>query len=191
MKIQALRIGSVANGIPFDKVTYRRTELPSGKMIESLGEPMYVAKAEGWHMQHALYRLNGDYNPLHIGTYFVCVKLPVVLRHSLSFFLLDFPPGRPPAGRKRITSPIETYTLQTLLWVNNLDSLASSAMVLRCTPCQHELFLQNCATTIHYPSSRCLHMSAVRLYLVVSRKAWLACDPNVELEKKKKTRIRE
>ena len=27
-------------------------------------------------------------------------------------------------------------------------------------------------------------MSAVRLYLVVSRKAWLACDPNVELEKK-------
>ena len=90
MKIQALRIGSVANGIPFDKVTYRRTELPSGKMIESLGEPTYVAKAEGWRMQHALYRLNGDYNPLHIGMYFVCVKLPVVLRHSLSILSSRF-----------------------------------------------------------------------------------------------------
>ena len=59
----------MANGVPFDKVTYARIELPSNKPIGSLGEPTCVAKAEGWRMQHALYRLNGDYNPLHIRAY--------------------------------------------------------------------------------------------------------------------------
>ena len=58
----------MANGVPFDKVNYMRIELP--KPIKSLGEPTYTATAEGWHMQHVLYRLNGDYNPLHIGAFF-------------------------------------------------------------------------------------------------------------------------
>jgi len=90
MILQALRIGSVANGVPFDKVTYARVEIPSNKPIESLGEPTCVAKAEGWRMQHALYRLNGDYNPLHIhpsvGKQF---GFPGVVSHGLATYSMS------------------------------------------------------------------------------------------------------
>lgn len=53
----------------FDKVTYTRPQPP--RPISELGPPTYTTRAQGWAMQHALYRLNGDYNPLHIRTFFL------------------------------------------------------------------------------------------------------------------------
>lgn len=54
----------VANGTPFDKVTSEPTSLP--KPIASLGRPTWIATAPTWPEQSVVYRLNRDYNYLHI-----------------------------------------------------------------------------------------------------------------------------
>jgi len=64
MIAQARYLKGVANGAPFDK-TIAEGFAP-GAPISSLGRPTWTAKGPTWPEQSVLYRLNGDYNPLHI-----------------------------------------------------------------------------------------------------------------------------
>lgn len=61
---QAKYLGAKANGVPYDNTM--SAGFPAGLPINTLGRPTWTAKGPTWPTQSVLYRLNGDYNPLHI-----------------------------------------------------------------------------------------------------------------------------
>lgn len=64
MIAQAKYLGGKINGVPFDAVDYKTFhKMPP---IATLGRPTWTMKGSTWETQTALFRLNGDYNPLHI-----------------------------------------------------------------------------------------------------------------------------
>lgn len=66
-----LNLGGVANGVPFDKTIEngltRSKEVPE----QDLNRPDWAFQEPTLETQAAFYRLNGDYNPLHIGMIFM------------------------------------------------------------------------------------------------------------------------
>jgi len=64
MIAQARYLKGVANGVPFDETIAEG--FPVNAPISSLGPPKWTTKGPTWPEQSVLYRLNGDYNPLHI-----------------------------------------------------------------------------------------------------------------------------
>ncbi|KAF8323996.1 hypothetical protein DL93DRAFT_2049329 [Clavulina sp. PMI_390] len=64
MIAQAKYLGAKANGKVFDET--KSIGFPPMAPISSLGKPSWTCVGPTWPEQSVLYRLNGDYNPLHI-----------------------------------------------------------------------------------------------------------------------------
>ena len=60
-----LNLGAVANGVPFDKVT--AVGITRSVAAPGTTAPSWILNEMTLENQSDLYRLNGDYNPLHIG----------------------------------------------------------------------------------------------------------------------------
>lgn len=77
-----------ANGVPFEEVTARAITPP--QPVATLGRPKWITTAPTWPEQSCLFRLNGDYNPLHIGAQ---VGLSLVFATNFNIDCIASEPG--------------------------------------------------------------------------------------------------